>query len=167
MAEHENSIGESDEWYTPKYIFDQLDITFDLDVASPSYDHWVPALKVYTQVEDGLVSPWTGTVWMNPPFGGRNGQVPWLEKFIRHGDGIGLVAARTSAGRFHDCIPRMDAIFFPRGKTKFVKPDGTVGKSPGTGIVIFAKGERGVKALRNLKDGMFIELNNTNITKES
>lgn len=55
----------------------------------------------------------------------------------------------------------------PRGKTKFVKPDGTIGKSPGTGIVIFAKGERGVQALKNLKDGMFIELNNPNLLKES
>jgi hypothetical protein len=35
MAEHENSIGESDEWYTPPEIFDALGLTFDLDPCSP------------------------------------------------------------------------------------------------------------------------------------
>ena len=27
--------GKSDEWHTPKYIFDAMAVTFDLDVASP------------------------------------------------------------------------------------------------------------------------------------
>ena len=31
---------------------------------------------------------------------------------------------------------------FPRGKTKFIRPDGTVGSSPGHGIVILAIGAR-------------------------
>ena len=34
MAAYE-SHGETDEWYTPKYIFDALGVEFDLDVASP------------------------------------------------------------------------------------------------------------------------------------
>lgn len=35
MSAYEKA-GESDEWYTPKYIFDAMDMTFDLDVAAPS-----------------------------------------------------------------------------------------------------------------------------------
>jgi hypothetical protein len=34
MAAYE-AAGESDEWYTPKYIFDALGLRFDLDVAAP------------------------------------------------------------------------------------------------------------------------------------
>ena len=32
-----------------------------------------------------------------PPFGGRNGIVPWLDKFFAHGNGIALTPDRTSA----------------------------------------------------------------------
>jgi predicted RNA methylase len=41
------------------------------------------------------VQPWSGTVFMNPPFGRRNGHVPWLRKFLAHGDGIAIVRAYT------------------------------------------------------------------------
>lgn len=115
MSEWEGQ-GESDEWYTPPEIFQALNVRFDLDVASPGKDHWVPADKVITEEDDGLKSKWEGRIWMNPPFGGRNGQVPWLEKFVKHGNGIALVAARTSSGWFQDLIPQCDAILFPRGK---------------------------------------------------
>lgn len=147
MAEHEPCIGESDEWYTPREFFAAFGVTFDLDPCSPGADHWVPARTVYTMTDDGLKQPWSGFVFMNPPFGGRNGQVPWLRKFFDHGDGIALVAARTSAAWFHDHAPRAKVWLFPRGKTKFIRPDGTVGKSPGTGVVLFAAGDRACDVL--------------------
>lgn len=150
--------GESDEWYTPPEIFRAIGLRFALDVASPGAHHWVPADSVLTKSDDGLRSHWNGLVWMNPPFGGRNGQVPWLEKFIRHGNGIGLVAARTSSKWFQDLIPKCDAVLFPRGKTKFIKPSGEVGKSPGSGVVLVAMGLVASKALEQSQLGMFVEL---------
>lgn len=141
--EHENCIGESDEWYTPPEIFEGLGCRFGLDPFSPSHNHWTPADRFITKAEDGLTSDWgRDFVWVNPPFGGRNGHVPALEKFIRHGNGIALVRAYTSAGWFHDLAIRADAMIFPRGKTKFIRPDGTVGKSPGAGIVLLGVGVR-------------------------
>src|SRR5437762_12697921 len=97
MSRWEPTIGESDEWYTPPEIFKALNMNFDIDVASPSYSHWTPAKRFFTIEDDGLKSNWCGNIFMNPPFGGRNGQVPWIEKFIKHGNGIGIVAARTSS----------------------------------------------------------------------
>src|SRR4051794_34900635 len=73
VAEHEPCIGQSDHWYTPRTIFDALGLTFDLDPCSPGPGHWVPARRIYTQADDGLHQPWDGLVFMNPPFGGRNG----------------------------------------------------------------------------------------------
>jgi cytochrome c len=75
MSEHEPSIGETSEWYTPKEIFDALNLTFDLDPASPgaALCH-VPARWIFTKAGDGLVQPWHGLIWLNPPFGGRRGQ---------------------------------------------------------------------------------------------
>lgn len=147
MAEHENCIGATSEWYTPPEIFDALGLTFDLDPCSPGAGHWVPARRVYTKDDDGLSLPWTGTVFMNPPFGGRLGHVPWLEKFFDHREGVAIVRAYTSSSWWHDYMPRAEAILFPRGKTKFIRPDGTIGSSPGHGIVLVAMGGKCRNAL--------------------
>ncbi|MGY0790889.1 DNA N-6-adenine-methyltransferase [Azospirillum argentinense] len=156
MAEHEPCIGQSNDWYTPPEIFDALGLTFDLDPCSPGPEHWVPARRVYTMADDGLVQPWQGLVWMNPPFGGRNGHVPWLRKFLEHGNGIALLAARTSAGWFHEWAVKADTMLFPRGKTKFIRPDGSVGGSPGTGIVLLGVGEVANNALRRSGLGLWV-----------
>jgi hypothetical protein len=138
--------GRSDEWYTPQYIFDALACTFDLDVAHPAgASTFVPAGEVYS--EGSLEKPWHGFVWMNPPFGGRNGVVPWLARFAAHGNGIALVPDRTSAPWFQRFAPQMDAILFVSPKVKFVRPDGTVGASPSNGTALFGMGARACKAL--------------------
>ena len=157
MAEFENCIGESDEWYTPPSVFDALGCEFDLDPCSPCAAHWVPARKVFTKSDDGLGRPWSGFVFMNPPFGGRNGHVPWLLKFLDHGNGIAIIRAYTSSGWFHDHVDLFDALCFPRGKTQFIRPDGSVGKSPGHGIVLIAAGSRAVDVLRGCNLGWFVD----------
>lgn len=152
MAEHENCIGETDEWYTPPEIFKMLGCEFDLDPCAPldlSKSH-VPFTFYRNKWNDGLKFDWHGFVWMNPPFGGRNGHIPWLKKFIEHGNGIGLCRSYTSSGWWHDWMPKMDTIFFPRGKTKFIREDGSIGKSPGHGVAIFAKGEKGGSVLNSI-----------------
>jgi hypothetical protein len=153
--EHENCVGESDDWYTPPDIFAALGERFDLDPCSPGPHHWVPAKRIFTKADDGLKQSWEGYVFMNPPFGGRNGHVPWLKKFIEHRNGIAIVRAYTSAGWFHDWIPCADLILFPRGKTKFVRPDGTIGKAPGAGIVLIGCGKRAEQALRHSGLGIY------------
>lgn len=158
MAEHEPSIGQSDDWYTPRDMLEALGERFDLDPCSPGPGHWVPADRVFTKVDDGLSQQWDGFVFMNPPFGGRNGHVPWLEKFLQHGNGIAIVRAYTSAAWFHEYAVRADAMLFPRGKTKFVRPDGSVGGSPGHGVVLLAKGERAKAAMRQSGLGLFVDL---------
>jgi len=158
MAEHEPCIGATDDWYTPKWMMDALGERFDLDPCSPGSDHWVPAERVMTIEDDGLRAGWEGFVFMNPPFGGRNGHIPWLEKFLAHGNGIAIVRAYTSAAWFHDLVPKADAMMFPRGKTQFIRPDGSVGKSPGTGVVLLACGGRAVAALKRSGIGIVCPL---------
>ena len=160
MSELKMGLGESDEWYTPPSIFDALALYFDLDPCSPGPGHWVPARRVYTKSDNGLMQPWQGIVWMNPPFGGRNGHVPWLKKFFQHGNGICLVRAYTSSGWFHDWAPKADAVLFPKGKTKFVRPDGSLGGSPSSGIVLMSKGENATNALVNSGIGLVYKLIN-------
>lgn len=141
--------GATNEWYTPAYIFDALECTFDLDVAHPGFPlaFWIPAREIIT--ERSLEKKWDGFIWMNPPFGGRNGIVPWLEKFIRHGNGIALTPDRTSSPWWGRCASRSNAILFISPRVKFIGIDGNIGKSPPQGTSLFACGESGIAALRN------------------
>lgn len=159
MAEYEkNKIG-SEDWYTPKALLKAIGESYDLDPCSPGVNHWVPATKIYTKCDDGLLNHWHGFVFMNPPFGTkRHAVVPWIEKFIHHGNGIGLCRAYTSSWWFQSFMPQMDLLLFPNGKTKFVRPDGKIGGSPGHGIALFAIGKRGVDALVNSKLGLCYKL---------
>lgn len=139
--------GKSDEWYTPKFIFDAMTCTFDLDVAAPAQGpRYAPAYDWF--FEKGLESTWFGFVWMNPPFGGRKDKSPWLDKFFAHGNGVALTPDRTSAPWWQDAAPKADAILFIAGKPKFERPDGSIGKQPGNGVTLLAAGQQGVDALR-------------------
>ena len=136
---------QSDDWITPKYIFDALGVTFDLDVAAPPCGTHVPRQNYIDQ--DSLRTPWWGCIWMNPPFGARNGILPWLEKFVQHGNGIALTPDRTSAPWFQWASRRMDMILFVSPKVKFERPDGSIGKSPGCGTALMAMGPKACDAL--------------------
>lgn len=145
---HWEEGGKSNDWYTPKYIFDALECVFDVDVAAPTDGPLhVPSLAHIS--EHSLDMEWSGFVWMNPPFGGRNGLVPWLDKFFQHGNGIALVPDRTSAPWWQSAAKRADGILFIDGKVKFLKPDGSSGDSPSTGTCLMAKGTQGIQALFN------------------
>lgn len=148
MALHEQSVGASQEWYTPPHVFDALDCRFAMDVASPGHEitPWIPAEAFLTA--GSLDRPWLGFVWMNPPFGSRNGLVPWLEKFFRHGFGVALVPDRTSAPWWQQFAPRADLALFVAPKLKFIGADGKPGKSPAQGTTLLASGPVGILALQ-------------------
>lgn len=151
MAEHENAVGESDDWFTPKKYFDAIRLTYDLDPAHPGigtpHCH-VPARRVYTIADDGLAQPWNGLIYLNPPYGPRYGHIPWLKKLISYNNGIGLFRAYTSADWFHEVLlPTSAVLMFPSEKIKFTRPDGSIGKQPGHGNVFIGLGDVACAAL--------------------
>ncbi len=138
--------GESNEWYTPKYIFDALNTVFDIDVAAPkdrTYLH-VPANHFIT--ENGL-GEWNGYVWMNPPFGDMKTKFQWIDRFILNGNGIILMPDRSPAPWWQYLAERTEAVILLKGKVKFIRQDGTIGKSPSNGTCLFSLGSKGRKAL--------------------
>lgn len=146
---HWEGPGKSNEWYTPQYIFDALECRFDCDVAnSMGSNSLVPAGSFI--ICNSLHDDWSkrGFIWMNPPFGGRNGIAPWLDKFFAHGNGIALTPDRTSAPWFQEAARKADAILFIP-KVRFLRPDGSEGKSPSNGTALFAAGPIGHTALLN------------------
>lgn len=144
---HEKASRGSDEWFTPKYIFDALGTKFDVDVAGDLTNPFqcVPADSA---LDNGLLEDWRGFVWMNPPFGGRNALYPWVSKFVNHaGGGIALVPDRTSADWWQRLAKKSDAICFVSPKIKFVSGAGIVGESPGNGTTLHGIGEKAVLVL--------------------
>jgi hypothetical protein len=68
----------SNDYWTPKWIFDALGLEFDLDVACPPEGPmFTPCKNFFTQETDGLLAEWYGTVFMNPPF---SELTPWVDK---------------------------------------------------------------------------------------
>jgi hypothetical protein len=138
-------VGKSNEWYSPASIFRALGCTFDLDVAAPEAGPLhVPCRRWISR--GSLSAPWDGFVWMNPPFEGRNGLAPWLEKFFDHGNGIALTPDRTSAPWFRAAWQRADALLFA-GKTPFILPNGKSAGSPAFGTALWASGDRAARIL--------------------
>ena len=146
------------EWYTPKWIFDELDITFDLDPASPhDYQTFVPASRKFTIFDDGLSREWFGRVWLNPPYGRDTGY--WIRRMIDHGNGIALVFSRTDAAWCQECLQSADAMLFISGRIDFVPGHENAHKKSrsGAGTVLFAFGQDCAAALSRLQSfGTFI-----------
>lgn len=143
---------DKDEWYTPRDVFKAMDCVFDLDPCSPGVNHWVPSRRVYTKEDDGLTRDWEGFVFMNPPFGGRNEILPWLQAFVTHGNGIGVCFARMSAGWMHKYRP-FDYYFHFNKKMQFVRPDGRTGTQPKDAVMFFGVGQKAYKILSRLEEG--------------
>ena len=154
----------SDDWYTPKHVFDALGCHFDLDVAT---DHWrnthVPCNYIMSKHHDGLESDWGMVchpsmlevgqtrpfVWMNPPYGHQSTKREWLRRFVDNGNGIALMPDRTSAPWFQEFAPKMDALFFWTPKIKFERPDGSIGEQPGNGTCLMGIGKRALEAFES------------------
>lgn len=111
----------SDEWYTPRELFEALSTRFDLDVCAPDGGApYVPADKFYTKEDDGLVSKWEGFVWMNPPYSKPK---PWVDRWLDHGNGLALLPAAKS--KWFDELFATEARYTLLPATfKFVSPEG-------------------------------------------
>ena len=135
---------DSDEQYTPKWIFDALGVEFDLDVCAPQGGvDYIPAKRHYSLADDSLNQNWDGFVWMNPPF--SEGKI-WHNKFIEHGNGICL-APMSKSYWFYDLWNMQDlSILMPTPKFKFVKPNGKA-NSIFMPVVLYAIGLQGRQAL--------------------
>ncbi len=148
MGKHE-AKSKTDEWYTPAWVFEAMGSTFDLDVAAPESGAHIPATDWCRAAltKHSVPFKWRGFVWMNPPFGGRNGYRPWAKKFIAHGNGVALAPNRTGAPWWQEFARECDSLLFVTPKIKFLRPDGSEGKSPGYGSVLMAIGTQGNQAL--------------------
>lgn len=135
----------TDDYYTPKWIFDALGLTFDLDVASPpGGPPFTPCRAFYTQADDGLAQPWHGLVWMNPPYSNPS---PWVDRWLDHGNGVALLPYSKSKWlqRLWDSSASLLYVY----SIKFVRFDNKLNGSTPFPLGIWALGEPAIEALKN------------------
>ena len=149
-----------EEWLTPPYIIESLGV-FDLDPCSPLPDvrPWDTAKNHYSTLDNGLRQEWYGRVWCNPPYGRET--FKWMEKLHKHGNGIGLIFARTETIGFHEQIwNKADAIFFFKGRLKFHHISGKITNTANAPSCLVVYGKNNIKSVKTsgLK-GKLITLN--------
>ena len=120
LGSHQQCIGKSQSWITPKFIIDALG-PFDFDPCASDPRPWDCAR--INLVEGGLEADWFGCVWLNPPFD-RYQVGKWVRKLSKHGNGIALLHARTEAAWFDSVWERADSILFLSDRIRFHYPDG-------------------------------------------
>jgi phage N-6-adenine-methyltransferase len=110
----------TDLWATPQDFFnDQNQIhKFDLDVCATADN--AKCDRFFTKEQNGLTQEWTGSCWMNPPYGREIGQ--WMKKAyessLTGAKVVCLVPSRTCTAWWHDYAMRGNVTFI-RGRLKF------------------------------------------------
>ena len=112
-----------DDWQTPGYIVEALG-QFDLDPCASINNPFRLASCGYPV--GGLILPWHGRVWCNPPYGAAGASrnnVPreWIKRLAQHGNGIALIPPRVGSHWFQDeVLSTCDAVLFLRGRISFL-----------------------------------------------
>ena len=117
MGGHQSATALKDEWLTPRHVLAALG-PFDLDPCAPAVRPWDTAARHYTVMDNGLVQPWEGRVWCNPPYGLEAAQ--WLARCADHSNAMALIFARTETRMFFDHVwPKAQAVLFLEGRLYF------------------------------------------------
>ena len=156
--QHDRIKEGKEEWLTPPEITTALG-PFDLDPCSPVNRPWPTAAQHFTILDNGLIRPWRGMVWCNPPYGPKTGE--WLARCAEHNNCIALVFARTETQAFQRHVfEKATALLFLAGRISFFHVSGKKGGAAGAPSVLVAYGNEAATRLRRLNfKGKHINLN--------
>lgn len=144
MAHVANNSG-NNEWYTPVPYLDAARQTMgqiDCDPASSSIaNQTVGATTYFTRDQDGLSQEWHGRVWLNPPYA-----QPLIRLFCEAAvqkyqaneieQAVVLVNNGTETKWGQTLLSAASAACFPRGRIRFLDPDGNPSGAPLQGQVV-------------------------------
>src|SRR5262245_38193793 len=110
----------TEEWATPRDLFARLDAEFGFTLDPCATPENATCGNFYTKEEDGLVKPWYGHVFRNPPYGATIGR--WMEKAWRESQRgalvVCLVPVRTDTAWWHNFAARGEMRFL-QGRLRF------------------------------------------------
>ena len=110
------------DYSTPPDLFEAYDRIwhFTLDVCATADNAKCP--HYFTPEQDGLLQPWRGTCWMNPPY--HQTEIPkWIRKAYEEAQRgavvVALLPVRAGSAWFHDVVLPQAQVTFLRGRIKF------------------------------------------------
>ena len=95
---------------------------FDLDPASGCEPTPI-ADTTYTEADDGLTSPWFGTVWLNPPFSDKG---TWYKRLVNQYENgevdraVAIATGDVSTEWFHNWFSTADVLCFLKGRDWYI-----------------------------------------------
>jgi len=146
IGERPSKKSSGDEWLTPPELLQALG-QFDLDPACPdTHMPWRTATRMVKKHQDGLSIPWSGRVWLNPPY---SNVLPWIEKMTDHGEGMMLIYARSTDAKWGQmALKRCSMAYFLAGRILFYYPDGTLSDGKWCSNMLLAFGSMDAQILR-------------------
>lgn len=145
----------SNEWATPQSFFDRLNEEFRFDLDPCCTTESAKCSTFYTEADDGLVKPWFGTVFVNPPYGRGIGK--WVKRcYDMAQDGctvVLLMPVRSDTPYWHDYVMRSSEVRLVRGRLRFTggpkeNPDSHNAPFP-CAVVVFRPGCDGPPVVRS------------------
>ena len=122
----------SNEAYSPAWIVDPARAAlggFDLDPAScEEANATIRAARFFSIEDDGLAHPWTGKVWLNPPYSGSGTLLAWIGKLLADVESgsvveaVALLPAYVETKVLQAVLARCDAVCFPSQRIQFDRP---------------------------------------------
>ena len=131
MGYRKRTENTKDEWRTPPDVFKKISEMygpFTLDAAASDDNHHCD--RYFTAEIDALQRIWTGTVFVNPPYG------KYINLFVRKAHeeciikgncerAVLLIPASTDTAYWHECVfPDATEIEFWKGRIRFLNNDG-------------------------------------------
>lgn len=179
MGSHQSARSETDVWLTPPALIEALGgwQSFDLDPCAQPDQGGEPSLRsgpgqplrgpvlptarrIYTEAENGLLLPWEGRVWCNPPYA-LTLVTAFLGRMAGHGCGTALIFARTETDAFFRFVwGAASGLLFLRGRLNFHRPDGSRAAANGGApsvLVAYGEDDRDILAAAPI-DGAFVPL---------
>jgi phage N-6-adenine-methyltransferase len=132
-----NPVDGDDEWHTPAEFVERVRRALgkiDLDAASnATAQRTVKAARYFTRKDDALKREWRGRIFLNPPYSRKEEFIDKLLAEVAAGRVTGAILLthnNTQTEWWQRAAKVASAFCFPRGKIKFVRPDGTIGIAP-------------------------------------
>lgn len=109
-------------WRTPTRLFSELDAEFGGFTLDPCASAPIkPGIQWFGEVDQGLWQPWSGRIFINPPYG--RAIADWMAKVAMERERceviVALVPCRTDTAWWHDYAMLADEIRFVRGRLSF------------------------------------------------
>jgi transcriptional regulator with XRE-family HTH domain len=128
FSTHAGNSSGNNSWETPAELAEAMSRAvsgFDLDPCAATGDRRrarVKARVLLTEADDGLSVPWSGKVFVNPPYG--RGISDWIRKCHNEAQRgcmvVGLIPARPDSRYWHEYVAKGHAdVFMLRGRLKF------------------------------------------------